>query len=32
MDDRFESAEETVDSIEDLDEASKALDIEGESW
>ena len=32
MDDRFESAEETVDSIEDLDEASKALDESGESW
>lgn len=32
MDDRIEMGEETIDSIEDLDEASKTLDQEGETW
>lgn len=32
MDDRLEMGEETVDSIEDLDEASKTLDESGEIW
>lgn len=33
MDDRFcDPTEETIDSIEDLDEASRLLDVEGETW